>query len=146
MTVMGMGFVISIVISQPIYGESPKSDAQGATLLGCCKNHRGANLCRPSPRGSGHLGREMTIVREGQIVPFSHGIGAGLCEQCRVQTLHEHHALLVEHHGTQRQLFGEADTEHQTARKSFFRRMYENAHPENAINFEIIFCMQKEGE
>jgi len=80
-------------------------------------------------------------VRDGQIVDFP-GQWRALCESLGLVTLHEHHALLVEDHGTQGGLFGE-DTTHRTEKKSFFRRIYEKAHPENAINHEVIFCMQK---
>ena len=60
------------------------------------------------------------------MVPWWTFLATGwLCENVWFQTLHEHHALLVEHHGTQRQLFDEEDTEHQTVRKSFFRRLHE---------------------
>ena len=47
--------------------------------------------------------------RDGHIVDFP-GDWRRLCENVGFQTLHEHHALLVEHHGTQRQLFDEEDT------------------------------------
>ena len=70
-------------------------------------------------------------------------IGARSAKVSAFQTLHEHHALLVEHHGTQRQLFGEADTEYQTARKSFFRRLHEAKRPDLAIDFEVVLCMVK---
>ena len=99
------------------------------------------NVLRPGVSPYGSL---KTYVRDGEIVPFSQQWKT-LCEHVGFVTLHEHPALLVERHGTQRQLFGEADTEHQTARKSFFRRMYENAHPENAINLErFVACGRRE--
>jgi hypothetical protein len=81
-------------------------------------------------------------VRNGQIVPFSQQWKT-LCEHVGFVTLHEHHALLVEHHGTQEGLFGEA-TEHRTERKSFFRRLHEKRRPDLAIDFEVVLCMVKE--
>ena len=80
--------------------------------------------------------------RDGQIVDFP-GDWRKLAESCGFVTLHEHHALLVEHHGTQRQLFGEEDTEHKTKRVSFFRRLHEAKRPDLAIDHETIYCMVK---
>jgi DNA methylase len=82
-----------------------------------------------------------SYVRDGQIVDFP-GQWASLCASLGLTLLHEHHALLVEDHGTQGGLFG-TDTQHTTHKKSFFRRLYEKGHPENAINYEVILCMQK---
>jgi len=80
-------------------------------------------------------------VRDGAIVDFP-GQWRTLAESCGLTTLHEHHALLVEDHGTQGGLFGE-DTVHQTHKKSFFRRLHEKKRPDLAINFEVVLCMQK---
>jgi hypothetical protein len=79
--------------------------------------------------------------RDGAIVDFP-GQWRTLCESCGLVTLHEHHALLVEEHGTQGGLFGE-DTTHRTERKSFFRRLHEKKRPDLAIDFEMVLCMQK---
>ena len=79
--------------------------------------------------------------RKGQIVPFSQQWKT-LAEHVGFVTLHEHHAMLVEEHGIQRGLFGE-DTQHQTQRKSFFRRLHERKRPDLAINYETILCMVK---
>jgi len=82
-----------------------------------------------------------SYVRNGQIVDFP-GQWRTLCESLGLVTLHEHHALLVEDHGTQGGLFG-ADTTHTTHRKSFFRRLHEKKRPDLAINHEVVYCMQK---
>lgn len=79
--------------------------------------------------------------RDGQIVDFP-GDWRRLCERVGFVTLHEHHAMLVEDHGTQRDLFG-PDRPEQTARKSFFRRLHEAKRPDLAINYETVYCMQK---
>jgi hypothetical protein len=84
-----------------------------------------------------------SYVREGHIVDFP-GDWRRLCESLGLVTLHEHHALLVEAHGTQGGLFGE-DTTHRTERKSFFRRLHEKKRPDLAIDFEVVLCMQKRG-
>ena len=88
------------------------------------------------------MGGEIILVETAKSLIFL-AIGAGIMRNVGFVTLHEHHALLVEHHGTQRQLLGEADTEHQTARKSFFRRLHEAKRPDLAINAEIVYCMVK---
>jgi hypothetical protein len=82
-----------------------------------------------------------SYVRDGQIVDFP-GQWRTLCESLGLVTLHEHHALLVEEHGTQGGLFGE-DTTHRTERKSFFRRLHEKKRPDLAIDYEVVLCMQK---
>lgn len=79
--------------------------------------------------------------RNGQIVDFP-GAWRRLCEAVGFATLHEHHAMLTEDHGTQASLFG-ADTVHRTARKSFFRRLHEQKRPDLAIDYEVVFCMRK---
>jgi hypothetical protein len=83
-------------------------------------------------------------VRDGAIVDFP-GQWRTLCESLGFVTLHEHHALLVEDHGTQGGLFG-ADTTHRTERKGFFRRLHEKKRPDLAINYEVVLCMQKRGD
>jgi len=83
-----------------------------------------------------------SYVRDGQIVDFP-GDWRRLCASVGFRTLHEHHALLVEDHGTQGGLFGE-DTAHTTHRKSFFRRLHEKKRPDLAINYEVVLCMQKQ--
>jgi hypothetical protein len=82
-------------------------------------------------------------VRDGQLVDFP-GDWRRLAESLGFVTLHEHHALLVEEHGTQGGLFGE-EVQVTVARKSFFRRLAErNGSP--AIDFEVVLCMQKPAE
>jgi hypothetical protein len=80
-------------------------------------------------------------VRDGAIVDFP-GQWQALCHSLGLVTLHKHHALLVEEHGTQGDLFG-TETTHRTERKSFFRRLHEKRRPDLAINHETVLCMQK---
>lgn len=80
-------------------------------------------------------------VRDGQIVDFP-GQWRRLCEHVGFTTLHEHHALLTESHGIQGDLFGE-DTEHRVKKISFFRRLHETKRPDLAIEYEVVYCMQK---
>ena len=82
-----------------------------------------------------------SYIREGKVVDFP-GDWRKLCESCGLVTLHEHHALLVEEHGIQRNLFEEADTFHKTSKKSFFRRLAENR-GSPTIDYEVIYCMEK---
>ena len=84
-----------------------------------------------------------SYCREGAIVDFP-GQWRAVAEDVGFVTLHEHHAMLVEDYGTQGGLFGE-DTVHQTARKSFFRRLHEAKRPGLAIDYEVVLCMQKPG-
>jgi hypothetical protein len=82
------------------------------------------------------------FVRNKQIVDFP-GQWAQLCESVGFKLLHDHHALLVEHSGTQGGMFGE-DKEITVSRKSFFRRLHERRSPETAINFENVLCFIRE--
>lgn len=79
-------------------------------------------------------------VRDKKLVDFP-GDWRRLCESVGFETLHEHHAMLVEEHGTQGGLFGE-ETAIVTAKKSFFRRIAEN-HGSPEINWETVYCMVK---
>jgi DNA modification methylase len=79
-------------------------------------------------------------VRDSQLVDFPHQWQA-LCEAAGFVTVHEHHALLTTHHGTQADLFG-ADKEHTTKRVSFFRRLAE-AKGSPVIDWETVLCMRK---
>jgi hypothetical protein len=79
--------------------------------------------------------------RDGAIVDFP-GQWRTLCEHVGFVTVHEHHAMLVERHGMQGELFG-AETEQTTQRKSFFRRLHEKKRPDLAINHETVYCMVK---
>jgi hypothetical protein len=83
-----------------------------------------------------------SYVRDGQLVDFPHRWQA-LCDACGFVTLHEHHALLTTHHGTQMDLLG-ADVEHKTKRISFFRRLHE-AKGGPVIDYETVLCMRKPG-
>jgi len=109
-------------------------------------------------------------VRDGAIVPFSQQWQT-LCHHVGFVTLHEHHALLVEDHGTQHDLL-QPDTPDRkptstaedmlkplvststyavhnqatrvsTKRASFFRKLHEKRRPDLAIDFEVVLCMQK---
>ena len=93
-------------------------------------------------------------------------------ESVGFETLHEHHALLTEEHGTQETLFSQdgadmhwTDAEGdsllallhttgrytptqsteklRTKRVSFFRRLHENKRPDLAIAWETVYCMRK---
>jgi hypothetical protein len=80
-----------------------------------------------------------SFVRGGKIVDFP-GQWRALCESVGFETLHEHHALLTEHKGSQATTDGEI--EHKTiARKSFFRRLHEKKNPGTEIDFETVYCM-----
>lgn len=81
-----------------------------------------------------------SYVREKKIVDFP-GQWQAMCESVGFVTLHIHHAMLVEEHGTQETLFGEATT-YQTEKKSFFRRLAEKKGSPR-IDYEVVLCMQK---
>ena len=81
-------------------------------------------------------------VRAGKRVQFCDA-WRKLCESCGFITLHEHHALLTETHGTQTTLFG-GDEPQVTAKKSFFRRLAERR-GSPAIDYETVLCMVKPG-
>lgn len=83
------------------------------------------------------------FVRDGAVVDFP-GQWRALCEAVGFVTLHEHRALLVEEHGAQLDLEGN-HVKRQVARKSFFRRIYEQKYPANRIDFEVVYCMEKPG-
>lgn len=79
-------------------------------------------------------------VKNKAVVPFSDQ-WRQLCEAVGFVTVHEHHAMLVHHKGTQHTLDG-GTVEHKTESKSFFRRLAEkNGSPR--IDWETIYCMEK---
>lgn len=78
------------------------------------------------------------FVRDGKIVEFSQQ-WAGMCQSLGFEMIHWHRAWLVEERGTQFTLEGEVKRSTK-ARKSFFRRLYENSHPENSIDWEDVLC------
>ena len=81
-------------------------------------------------------------VRDKKLVDFP-GQWQAMCESVGFVTLHEHHAMLVEDHGTQEGLFGEETTTvYQTHRKSFFRRLAEKKGSPR-IDYEVVLCMEK---
>lgn len=81
-------------------------------------------------------------VRNRALVDFP-GDWRRLCEAVGFVTLHEHHALLSEEHGTQGDLW-QGETRHRTKRTSFFRRLAEaKGSPE--ITHETVYCMIKPG-
>ena len=79
--------------------------------------------------------------RDGKIVDFP-GDWRRLAEACGFVTLHEHHAMLVQEHGIQTDLFG-GEVAQQTHKMSFFRRLHLKRRPDLAINYEVVFCMSK---
>jgi len=79
-------------------------------------------------------------IRAGVEVDFT-GDWAKLNMACGFEWLHHHKALLVEAHGTQRDLFG-ADHVHETRRESFFRRLARKK-TGLAIEYESILCFRK---
>jgi hypothetical protein len=78
------------------------------------------------------------FVRNKAIVDFP-GQWAQLCEAVGFKLIHDHHALLTEHSGTQAGMFGE-DKEYKTKRVSFFRRLHERRAPETEIFYENVLC------
>jgi hypothetical protein len=79
-------------------------------------------------------------VKAKKIVPFSDQ-WRQLCEAVGFETLHEHHAMLVHHKGTQHTLDGGL-VEHKTESKSFFRRLAEKKGSPR-IDWETVYCMVK---
>ena len=79
-------------------------------------------------------------VKAKQIVPFSDQ-WRQLCEAVGFVTLHEHHAMLVHHKGTQHMLEG-GTKEYKTESKSFFRRLAEKKGSPR-IDWETVYCMEK---
>lgn len=79
-------------------------------------------------------------VKNKQRVDFP-GQWRQLCEAVGFQTLHEHRAWLVEHKGTQADLFGNNHTR-KVERKSFFRRLAEKKGSPR-IDYEVVLCMVK---
>lgn len=80
-------------------------------------------------------------VKNKEIVPFCDR-WRQLCESVGFVTLHEHHAMLVHHKGTQHTLEG-GTVERKTESKSFFRRLAEKKGSPR-IDYETVFCMVKE--
>jgi hypothetical protein len=80
------------------------------------------------------------FVKNKERVPFSDQ-WRQLCEAVGFETLHEHHAMLVHHKGTQETLFGEP-VEIKTESKSFFRRLSEKKGSPR-IDWETVYCMVK---
>lgn len=79
-------------------------------------------------------------VRDWKIVPFCDQWRM-LCEAVGFVTLHEHHAELNRHKGTQHKLDGGVHTEIKSS-KGFFRRLRESK-GSPAIDYEVVFCMMK---
>lgn len=80
------------------------------------------------------------FVRNKAIVDFP-GQWRALCESIGFTTLHEHHALLTEDHGTQTAMDGN-HKRHVKERKSFFRRLAEKKGSPR-IDYEVVLCMVK---
>jgi hypothetical protein len=81
-----------------------------------------------------------SFVKNGKRVPFPEQ-WRQLCESVGFVTLHEHHAMLVEHRGTSLTLDGE-EIRHEVSRKSFFRRLVESKGAPR-LDFETVYCMVK---
>lgn len=81
------------------------------------------------------------FVRNKSIVDFP-GDWRKLCEACGFECVKEVRAMLVkeERHSD---LFGGEDHVKKTARKSFFRRLYEKRFPENSIDWECVQFFRK---
>jgi hypothetical protein len=82
-----------------------------------------------------------SYVRAGKVIDFPAQWRA-LCESVGFETIEEIHAHLIEHRGTQFNMEGEM-VEKNVKRSSFFRRLYEAKHPENAIDWETVYLMRK---
>jgi hypothetical protein len=80
------------------------------------------------------------FVRNKQIVDFP-AQWAQLCEAVGFRLIHDHHALLTEHYGTQQTMHGE-DRHLTVARKSFFRRLAESKGSPR-IDHESVLCFEK---
>lgn len=80
------------------------------------------------------------FVKNKQLVDFP-GQWRQLCEAAGFVTVHEHHALLVNHKGSSHTLEG-GIVEHKTEAKSFFRRLAESK-GSPPIDYETVLCMEK---
>jgi len=80
------------------------------------------------------------FVRNKQIVDFP-GQWAQLCEAVGFRLIHDHHAMLTEHSGTQGNMLGE-DKVIKVERKSFFRRLAESKGSPR-IDYENILCFER---
>ena len=81
-----------------------------------------------------------SFVRDGRIVDFP-GDWRRLCEHVGFETIQEVHAMLVSEERKPDLFDGERVTTRK--RSSFFRRLYEAKHPENAIDYECVLFMRK---
>ena len=81
------------------------------------------------------------FVRKGKRVPFGDQWQA-LCESRGSVLECRHHAMLVEHHGEQDDLFSETKVL-KTERKSFFRRLHESKKGAVRIDWEDVICVRK---
>jgi len=80
-------------------------------------------------------------VRNGQIVEFSQQ-WAMLCESVGFKLVHWHRAMLTEDNGIQLATDGNHKRQLKK-RSSFFRRLHEKKHPETAIDWEDVLCLEK---
>ncbi len=81
------------------------------------------------------------FVRDRKVIPFGDQWQA-LCEANGFRLVCRHHAMLVENHGEQNDMFGETK-KLTVSRKSFFRRLYESKPGAPRIDFEDVICLQK---
>lgn len=80
-------------------------------------------------------------IKDSAVVDFP-GRWRQLCESVGFVTIHEHHALQVEHKAEQGGLFGESK-QIKTQQISFFKNLYHKKRPDLAIEHETVFCMVK---
>jgi hypothetical protein len=81
------------------------------------------------------------FVRNGAIVEFSEQ-WAQLCEAVGFVRVEWIRAMLVESHGAQLDIFGDSH-KREKKRASFFRRLYEQKYPHNAIDWEDVVILRK---
>jgi hypothetical protein len=81
------------------------------------------------------------FVRSGAIVEFSDQ-WEQLCAACGFEPVERIHAMLVEEHGEQLDIFGNGHKK-SIKRASFFRRLYESKYPHNSIDWEDVIILRK---
>ena len=145
------GSDIDCTVSSPPYADSISNDAYGDST-GQLGNESGDDFWLAARqivdqvyiaiKPGGHaVWVVKNYVKEKQIVPFTDQ-WRQLCKAAGFETLHEHHAMLVHHRGTQHTLEG-GMVHHQTESKSFFRRLAEKKGSPR-IDYETVFCMVKQ--
>lgn len=129
-------------LGRPIaYGSSPGQlgTTQGDTFWSAASSILAETVALLAPGGL-TVWVVKSYIRAGKLVDFP-GDWQRLCEFHGLTLVERIEASLIDHHGTQEGLFGEA-TEHTTAKKSFFRRLCE-AKGSPAINAETVLILRK---